>query len=84
MNKWISVEDGLPDDKPINGVTYSMAISVIVFQPPFTPYPAYFRWNKSKEGYEQEFTAADHGTRLGGVGFDDQITHWMPLPEPRQ
>jgi len=80
--KWISVEDRLPNQLPDHDVTFTMHINIIAYQPPFRPYEAVFYWNSHSGEPVPEFRSIDQGTRYGGDGFDDKVTHWMPLPEP--
>lgn len=66
MSKWISVKDKLPDNEEV----------FLVYRGE-SKYPeielAYWNLNRKRfEYYDNEYY---------GYGIDD-ITHWMPLPEP--
>ena len=66
MNKWISVKDRLPDHNQ-----YVLIIRCIGGKF-FKPNVAKFKWNKFYPLI-----------KITGLKFNSEnITHWMPLPEP--
>lgn len=69
MSEWISVEDRLPELIPCNaGTAYSEAVIV---------------WTSGRKAMiavwdgKRFLCAADYWE-----AWDEEITHWMPLPEP--
>lgn len=70
MNEWISVKDRLPIDR----------FNVLVYIPSY-----------SEQFHDSCITIAtlDKGNNFNFydenyLGYNDNITHWMPLPEPPQ
>ena len=66
MNKWISIKNKLPDNEEIFLVYRGEAKD---------PEIELGLWNKNKKKFEY------YDSECYGYKIDD-VTHWMPLPEP--
>ena len=71
MDKWISVEDGLPD---VGGKDYSTSDRVLCFQDKYGVEIGYYQKGSITYGLPSEF--------LDLESRHIDVTHWMPLPEP--
>ena len=70
MTDWISVEDRLPDPLHRDVIMYISSEREIVIG-----------WKGAGRGWmSQMFEDEFYGGR-GGYG-DDEVSHWMPLPDP--
>lgn len=71
--KWISINDGLPDED----------VPVVVFQPNTHKHLESFVCAIHNGVWRpfEEHDIENNGKYESGVWYDE-ITHWMPLPEP--
>ena len=75
MSDWISVDERLPTpETPVLVTTKQDGMQVL--------FRVWERCNPMIEPYYPDFLYWDDPKNDGMCIEDDQITHWMPLPEP--